>query len=299
MTKCDICPNQVVGNHKYCPTCANFVQYVLNGSLHAEVLRRIQREDGFHCEYSDARLNLKNTSDPFYLQFDHPVPVESKYLKGSAAIVNQAKVDMTWLEFPVVSHEFVNCLDTGEPFNKKVVPFSHWGKGQMLVKPTNTRLVEMAGGARLLDARLRLPKSYDRVCWICQKYAVTGQMRYCPRCKRLLNRRCDSWTVLAPALKAAYIPNLDTFLDFHFGVPLELYNFWDPFYLSFDHPVPGLKGKVVVTSVLGNMMKADMDVEEFHAFFRMLDCHFLGGKFEQDKLEFKYFQRNYFPRKVA
>jgi hypothetical protein len=151
----------------------------------------------------------------------------------------------------------------------------------------------MAVGPRLLDAGLRLPKSSDRVCWICQKYAVSGQMRYCPRCKRLLNRHCDSWTVLAPALKGAYIPDLDTFLDYHLGIPLELHDFWSPFYLSYDHPVPGLKGNVVVTSILANVMKADTDVEEWHAYFRMLDRAMQGGKFKQEKLRFKYWRREY------
>ena len=297
--KCDICPNAVLGNHKYCTACGNLVQNFLDSVERVTVLKRIRRADGFYCEYSGAKLTLKDLSSPFRLQFDHPIPGNPDYLIGTGAIVNQAKCEMTWLEFPHVTHEFVRHLDTGEPFRKNVVPFSHWGFGQMPVKPTNQRLVEMAAGARLLDEKLRLPTGVDRVCWICEKYAVFGQMRYCPRCKRLLNRHCDSWTILAPALKAAYIPDLDTFLDYHLGVPLELYNFWDPFYLSYDHPVPGLKGNVVVTSVLGNSMKADTDVPEFHAFFRMLDYAMHGGKFEQEQLEFKYFNRSYLPRQVA
>jgi len=56
--------------------------------------------------------------------------------------------------------------------------------------------------------------------------------------------------------------------------------------------VPGQKGKVVVTSMLGNAMKADTDVPEWHAYFRMLDCAMQGGRFEQEKLKFKYWSRS-------
>lgn len=301
MAKCDICPNAVLGNHKYCPDCAHNVQFYYDSVERVEVLKRIRRADGFFCEYSGARLNMKDETDPFHVQFDHKLPGVPKFLAGCGAIINQSKSETTWLEFPYVVHETVNHWDNGEPFNKNVVPFIRWGRGKTLLPATNARLVDMAVGPRLLDAGLRLPKSTDRVCWICKKYAVWDQMRYCRRCRRLLNRKCDSKPVLAPALKGAYIPELDTFLDYHLGVPLELYDFWSPFYLSFDHPVPGMKGKVVVTSMLANLMKADTDEQEWHAYFRMLDCAMQGGKFEQEKLEFKYWTRNsaHQGRKVA
>lgn len=286
--KCHICPAETVGRHKYCPVCAKLVQHSLDSRARVETLKRVLREDGFHCEYSGALLNVKDPADPFYIHFDHKLPGVPDFLAAAAAVVNESKANLTWLEFPYVVREMVNHWDTGEPFRKDVVSFIRWARGKTLVPVTNARLVDMAVGPRLLDAGLRLPKGSDRVCWICERYAVTGQMKYCPRCKKLVNRHCDAWSVLAPALKGAYIPELDTFMDYHLGVPLELYDLWSPFYLCYDHPIPGKKGKVVVTSMLANVMKANTDEEEWHAYFRMLDVAMQGGKFEQEKLEFKY-----------
>lgn len=302
MTKCDICPNKVVGKHKFCTDCDDLVQHFLDSVERVEVLKRIRRPDGFYCEYSGAKLNIKDPSNPFYVHFDHKLPGVPNFLAGCGAIINQSKANLTWLEFPYVVREIVSHWDTGEPFDRNVVSFMRWARGKMLVPVTNARLVDMAVGPRLLDAGLRLPKGSDRVCWICRKYAVTGQMKYCPRCKRLLNRSTgESWAVMAPALRGAYMPEQDTFLDCYLGIPLELYDFWSPFYLSYDHPVPGKKGDVVVTSMLANVMKADTDVPEWHAYFRMLDCAMQGGRFEQEKLEFKHWSREYAHkgRKVA
>jgi len=48
---------------------------------------------------------------------------------------------------------------------------------------------------------------------------------------------------------------------------------------------------LVVSSALANRMKTDTDLEEWHAYFRMLDVAMRGGTFEREKLEFKYWMR--------
>lgn len=102
--------------------------------------------------------------------------------------------------------------------------------------------------------------------------------------------------VMAAALKKAYDSVLDAFIDYHLGEVLELSNFMSPFYLVFDHLVPGMKGNLVATSVLANEMKNATDEQEWHAYFRKLDAAMQVGVFEKDKLEFKHWRQG---RRVA
>ena len=289
---CAICPVATLGMRKYCTSCSHFVQHVIESAARVVALKRARRQDGFHCEYSGALLNTTDPSDPFYLHFDHRVPGVKNDLAAAAAIVNESKVKLTYLEFPLVVHEAVNHWDTGAPFRRDVVPYSAWLNGGSPVHPTNDRLVMMAVGPRLLDAGLLVPAGKGMACGVCERYAPVKNGFYCPRCGSLLFGRVEPYRVLVAALKKAYDYELDAFICYHLGVPLEVYNWQSPYYICYDHLVPKMKGNIVVSSVLANMMKTDTDEQEWHAYFRMLDVAMQGGKFEQEKLEFKYYTRN-------
>ena len=288
---CDICSAATKAGFKYCPVCGALFLHTKEEAAKVLALKRARREDGFHCEYSGALLNVTDLDDPLYLNFDHRTPGVLNDLAVSGAIINFSKGNLTYLEFPLVVHETVRHWDTGDPFNKDVVPYSAWLAGRPLVKATNARMVDMALLPRLVDAGLLLPAGNRRVCRICEKYAVTYLQKYCPRCRRLLNRSNDeTWAVMAAALKRAYLPELDGFICYHLGVVLDTFNWMSPFYLCFDHLVPDEIGNIVVSSVLANRLKTATDEPEWHRYFRNLDRAMRGGDFEQETLEFKYWR---------
>jgi len=290
--KCDICPTERMARSIYCPACYDLVEQKPEGRARVASLKRARREDGFHCEYCGALLNLSDPSDPLFIHFDHPIPGLRDWVVATGAIINQSKTNLTYLEYPYVVHEAVNHWDTGDPFRKDAVPFSKWAAGRRIVRPTSARLVDQALGPRLLDAGLLRPAGMGKACLVCRRYAAADNGRYCWRCRPLVWRNTgDSWQVKVGALRNAYRAELDNFVDYHLGVRLDLFDWSSPFYPNFDHLIPGMKGNLVLTSTLANEMKTDTDVPEWHAYFRMLDAAFQGGAFERGKLEFKYWKR--------
>ena len=263
------------------------------GRAKVAALKRARRPDGFHCEYSGVLLNVSDPSDPFYINFDHRTPGVLDDIAATCAIINTSKANLTWQEFPIVVRETVNHWDTGAPFRKDVVPFSAW-RTSSYIRATNARLVDMAMPPRVLDAGVRLTFGPGKLCRVCERYPVVGSANYCHRCLRLVKRATGATQgEQAAALKNAYCRELDTFLCYHLGVPLDLFDWLGPYYLWYDHLVPRTKGTMVVSSALANRMKTDTDEEEWHAYFRELDRAMQGGKFDKKKVKLKYWKRFY------
>lgn len=291
INSCPICFNPSMTRSIYCQVCANLVLHQREGRARVACLKRARRPDGFHCEYCGALLNLTDPNDPFYPNFDHRTPGILNDLNVCAAIINVSKSNLTWLEFPIVVHATVDWWDRGVPFRKDVVSFSAWN-ATSVIKATNTRLVDMALQPRVLDAGVRLTFGPGKLCWVCERYPVLGAGKYCARCLRLVKRTTGaSQFEQAAALKMAYSWEHDTFICYHLGVPLDLFDWTSPFYLWYDHLVPRKNGTLVVSSALANRMKTDTDLDEWHAYFRMLDVAMRGGTFEREKLQFKYWRR--------
>lgn len=122
---CAICGAPTKKRFEYCPVCLHFIQHRKDRWARIAALKQARRLDGFHCEYSGELLNVTDPSDPFHLEFDHKIPGEDE-LATSAAIVTDSKVEMIYLELPVVVHETVSHWDTGVPFKKDIVLFSAW-----------------------------------------------------------------------------------------------------------------------------------------------------------------------------
>jgi hypothetical protein len=210
---CPICQAPSRASFGYCPVCSKFCLNQAEGRARAASLKRARRDDGFHCEYSGALLNISDPSDPLYLNFDHKVPGVLNDLLVTGAVMNDSKAGLTWLEYPLVVSEFVRHLDTGEPFDRDVVPYAAWGRGKQIVRATNARLVDQALMPRFLDANLRYPAVNERPCRICERYAVPATKKYCPRCEPIVERgNGETRPVKVAALKKAYDWDLDAFM---------------------------------------------------------------------------------------
>jgi hypothetical protein len=93
------------------------------------------------------------------------------------------------------------------------------------------------------------------------------------------------------ALRDAWNAEADGFLCKYTGIKVDERNPFSPWYISFDHPIPGKKGTLVVTVQLLNFMKKDLTAEELPVAVIELANKFEGGVFHKDAVKFRYWLR--------
>ena len=79
----------------------------------------------------------------------------------------------------------------------------------------------------------------------------------------------------------------------HFtGVRVDEGDWGSPWFLTFDHRVPGEGGTLVVAAWWVNMMKSSLSEEEFWRVIGEYDRYLKeGGEFDKNVVEFKYWRR--------
>jgi len=132
------------------------------------------------------------------------------------------------------------------------------------------------------------PPAPPRFCYICCGPALP-RCKYCKTCRRLV------WhydkLAKAKALKAAWDPIAKGFRCYYTGVLLELKDLSSPWYITFDHRIPGKKGDLVVCAAWVNVMKNQLSEEEFRAvIIEFARCKQAGEPFNMAVAEFKYWR---------
>jgi hypothetical protein len=90
-------------------------------------------------------------------------------------------------------------------------------------------------------------------------------------------------------MKAAWAPSKDGFMCKYTGVKLDDEDPRSPWYLSFDHGVPGNKNSIVVTAYWLNLMKTALSAQEFWSVVLEYDRYLReDGEFDRDVAEFIY-----------
>jgi hypothetical protein len=131
-------------------------------------------------------------------------------------------------------------------------------------------------------------------CDICGDGTVRGA-KYCPRCRKFIYNKPED-TARAKAMKDAWDPAGKCFRCQVTKMALEEKDHTSPFFLSFDHVIPGKKGELQVVARFINQMKADLSREEFLILVPELgDCIRTGRPFNRDIIRFEYWFR---PRMV-
>jgi hypothetical protein len=93
------------------------------------------------------------------------------------------------------------------------------------------------------------------------------------------------------ALQAAWNKKADAFLCYYTGIKLDLTGPFSPFYLTFDHPIPGDDTRFVVCARFVNLMKSQMSENEFRTNIRLLARHFRTGRpIDQSLFKLEYFR---------
>jgi hypothetical protein len=126
-------------------------------------------------------------------------------------------------------------------------------------------------------------------CHIC-KNVVPPRFTYCPRCHKHFDKRHETLAHVL-ALIAAWDPIRNGFVCFYTGVILDENDPSSPWYLTFDHKIPGKKGDLVVCAAWVNSMKNQLSDEEFKAIIiELARCREAGEPFNLAVAQFKYWR---------
>ncbi len=99
-------------------------------------------------------------------------------------------------------------------------------------------------------------------------------------------------------MREAWNPAEDGFACHYTGARVDDMDPMSPWFLTFDHRVPGEAGTIVVAAWWVNLMKTALSEDEFWAVVAEYD-KFLnrGGEFDRDVVEFKYWRRARRPKR--
>jgi len=270
---CVVCERPRLPKFKYCPRCKKLV------GNKDKLYRRIaliaafsKILDGFVCSYTGVKLEENDTSSPWYLTFDHLLPRKRNTLVVSAYFINDMKSNLSGDEFRAIVMEY-DRHRKGAPFNRDIVKFLYWKRK---AKPE----------PQAIQADRPMTTYNVPACVICGHEPVPHG-RYCARCRSYH----PNIPGRLPALLDSWNKEQDAFLDHYIGVKLDKEDLDSPYYMVFDHRIPGKKGDLVATSMLMNAMKTDMSEEEFNLVMNELARHHEGKAFDRDVIRFEYWRR--------
>lgn len=296
---CDICGAPSMPHSIYCEACGHRVLNQHEGHARAVAMKAARRQDGYHCYYTDALLNMEDPNDPWYGTFDHPVPGVKGNLVLTGFVVNANKTNLTADEYPKVVRETVHHWDTGEPFDRNVVPFECWRK-QMALRLQARKAGEgrplaipMAGGTleRLMVKHFGPISAAARECRLCHQ-RIYSPAKYCKSCSSLVlsSRQGTAAERVETLVNGRHEDGF--YYCYYTHARLDLLDPTSPFSLAYDHRTPGMPGTMVLSSLIMNTRKTDMSDEEFRAFERQLDNRFSGGKFDPTAIKLEYWRRH-------
>jgi len=276
---CQVCDKPpITPRHRYCARCYKWCSVRKEIRARVKTLReRLDRAaDRFTCSYCGIVLNETDNKRPDFLCFDHRMPGKRNDLAVCAEFINLMKSDMTWKEFPVAVIMLAHLFLYGTPFDKKAVKFVCWNRSR---KP------------RPKAPPLKMPPPlrawHADECPICGKPPVPHTL-YCARCHTFADAPDFSMVKLL-ALKEAYDPATDSILCHYTRVLVDIKDPASPWYLNYDHVIPGDESRLVVAANFVNVMKTQLSEDEFRAIIIELARHFETGEpFDLGVCEFKY-----------
>jgi hypothetical protein len=136
-----------------------------------------------------------------------------------------------------------------------------------------------------------MPKKMTGKCDLCGKKVFSVKSIYCRECShfcaRMTNERFPPEA--CKKLKNDVRKNRGFYCHFT-DQKIDVFNVSDPYFLEFDHLVPGDPSTIVMTSAWINEMKGDMTFKEFkRSVVQLFDYWFKGIKIK--KMKFRYWFR--------
>lgn len=282
--KCATCIRPAIPRSIYCPRCRELVAKKAESIKRRAALIAAYDEafDAFRCHWSRVILVLDDTNSPFHICFDHLIPRKSSTLVASSELFNEMKSDLGPEEFPRAFIELARH-HRGLPFNRDFIKFIFWRERKLLLAPP------------MLGRRLRHEEWTSRAsseCDICGHPSYKHSI-YCQRCRRFVFWGGHDHLPRVKALKEAWNPELDAFICHYTGVKLDDSDPKSPWYINFDHRIPGDENTQTVAASWVNAMKTDLSEDEFWAVVMEYDRYLReGGEFNAKVTSFKYWNRS-------
>jgi len=230
----------------------------------------------FLCQYSRLPVELVDRSSHKWIQFDHIIPVKSSEFQVLWAVFNEMKGQLADDEF----RKLIKMLRDhwlGTTFDKDAVKFQYWTRKKL--KLALGPIEDLPFGETPTDN-----------CCICGDKSYPKSI-YCPRCRKFFRDRPEAMA-RRKALQAAWDPVRRKFICFYTGVELDDSDFNNPWYVSFDHGIPGETGDLVVAALWVTVMKVDLARDEFYAVIKELArCFETGDHFDERVCQFLYWKR--------
>jgi predicted nucleic acid-binding Zn ribbon protein len=278
--ECCVCDKDIPPQRHYCDRCRDLLRTTKDHMKRRMALRAAYDPsiDAFRDNWSHVELEPLDRSDPFFLVFDHLVPVESSELVASSALFNRMKTDMAPDEFRTAFKLLAAHL-RGEPFDKGAIRFVYWKR-----HPPHPPRPAM----RLYPEEVAYPRV--DACVICGKPPWRGSI-YCVGCREFIFWRGVDRARRARAMKEAWDPRAGRFICQYTGAEIEDGDASSPWYLSFDHATPGDPESIVVCAVWVNSMKNALTRDEFWKVVKEYDRYLRDGdEFDRDVVEYSHWK---------
>ena len=102
---CEICGRRILHvdwKTKRCPICAKYIARMIERHIPKETIKdtcHYIHENGYHCFYTEIKLELINYKSPWYCVLDHWMPHDQSRVVLTSALLNDMKSDLTEKEF--------------------------------------------------------------------------------------------------------------------------------------------------------------------------------------------------------
>ena len=132
-------------------------------------------------------------------------------------------------------------------------------------------------------------KKLVKKCCICGKPVFSWRSIYCRTCSHFSARMSDER--FSREIREAlwrYVRR-HGYVCYYTGQELDVFDETSPYFLEFDHLVPGDPSKIVITSAWFNEMKGDLTFKEFKAsVVQLYNYWFKGIKIKKKKFRYWY-----------
>jgi hypothetical protein len=263
---CVVCEKPVNLRCFYCLRCKAIIgnrvdRLLFRVALHDSHDRTIDR---FRCAISGAVLEETGPYGPYYITANHVYPGRREIVI-TGRLFNDMQNALTLDEFLTVVPALDDTLRGIAPFDRNIIRFVAWDQ-----RPAAARL----SAPLPLAAWERTPKPVPG-CVICG-HPPYPKSQYCASCRHFIYCR-DEFFARVLALKASWDPVLQAFICRYTGLPLNISDPKSPWYLAFDHLVPGQKGNIAACAFWVNAMKTYLTEAQFRAVIHSLAEHLRRG----------------------
>ena len=138
---------------------------------------------------------------------------------------------------------------------------------------------------------MRMPKKPAKKCCMCGKKVFSIRSIYCRTCSHFSARMSDErFPPKTREIFWSWVRKHKGYYCYYTGQELNVFKESDPYFLEFDHVVPGDPSNIVMTSAWFNELKGDLTLKELRRTILQLYKYWFKG-IKIKKVKFRYWFR--------